>query len=215
MAQSQFVKFARSSGTIGEDQDADPKFAELEAKFGPGGDEEQAKARAEWIARGYPEKTFTMEKMARLWEDDDRNEIQQSNDLGISRLSEKDEMLQLAEDRELSNVIGKVISKNNAKISAESSAWFKKAWEAVKDTLTPDAVKRQHEFREYERAVTHQQVRVALLYGYFSWFPVIFDTHSTGFDASELFRPLRPFVPVTVVAVATHYRRPPSSLCLN
>jgi hypothetical protein len=163
MSRSQFAKYAKSSGSMGDDQDSDPRFADLEAKYGPGGEDEQAKAKAEWIARGYPEKTFSMEKMTRLLEDDERNEMQLSNDLGVSRLSEKDDMLRAEEESDLGNKINKAVSKNNARISAESKAWFRKAWEAVKDTLTPDAVKRQQEFREYERAVAQQQVGVCLV----------------------------------------------------
>ena len=133
---------------MGEGQDDDPRFAELEAKFGPGGESDVQKAKTEWLSRGYPASTFTMEKMARLWEEDDRNAMQIASDMGVSRLQEKDEIMRLQDERNLGNRLKKAVADNNAKIEKDAAAWAKKTLKVLKDTLTPDAVKRKQEFRE-------------------------------------------------------------------
>lgn len=156
---AQFRHFAKTAGVMGENQNG-AHFDELDAKFGPGGESDVAKAKAEWIARGYLEKNFTMAKMARLWEEDDRNAMQYANDMGVSRLAEKDDIMRLQEERSLGNRISKAVKQNNERIAKETSAWWKKTWTVLKDTLTPDAVKQQQEYKEYQNMVASQQAEL-------------------------------------------------------
>ena len=114
-------------------------------------------ARKDWVARGYKEGDFTVEKMVTLWAEEDEARLGATDRL-TSNLRLKQELLEVKRQAEVSPDEVVTFVKRKAKEAGEGATqWLIKK----RDRYTPEFIRRQIQWRSYQRSVQKELVDAA------------------------------------------------------
>jgi hypothetical protein len=111
-----------------------------------GAEDMESEARAEWLRRGFFEEDFTVQKMIKIWEDEDAKELVDNTNKGENNLEEKLALIQSRKEQQLSlKVVAETLknSKENIKYAVKNAAI------SMKNALETPYQKRRRELREH------------------------------------------------------------------
>ena len=111
----------------------------------------ESEARAEWLRRGFFEEDFKVEKMIKIWEDEDSAELVRETKQGGNKLEEKMALIQSRKDQELTMAVvldSLVDARKNIVYGAKSAVV------SIKSAMETPYQRRRRELKEHVARIT-------------------------------------------------------------